>query len=218
MTPCQGRRCLCNVPSPPAARLASALSRARFCRHLRLSWAASRLRISSVRDLPLAAPTLPSRHRQRQPSAARRAHRPTWSALNARSSRAPSSRRPRSRRRATSTLALLRRRRRRPRPARRSQLPSDRRASPRFVPSAPHTESLLADPPVPQSKLLSKAAKNPYAQYSSSCSKCKTKVGQGFTYCQRCAYTAQSCAMCGKTNKKKQSGVPVVSGQKFTMK
>lgn len=39
-----------------------------------------------------------------------------------------------------------------------------------------------------QSKLLSKSAKNPYAQYSSSCTKCKTKVSQGYTYCQSCAY------------------------------
>lgn len=39
-----------------------------------------------------------------------------------------------------------------------------------------------------QSKLLSKSAKNPYAQYSSSCTKCKTKVSQGYSYCQSCAY------------------------------
>lgn len=39
-----------------------------------------------------------------------------------------------------------------------------------------------------QSKLLSKAAKNPYAQYASSCTKCKTKVSQGHSLCQTCAY------------------------------
>lgn len=61
--------------------------------------------------------------------------------------------------------------------------------------------------PLPQSKLLSKAAKNPYAQYSryvdaplsqtdvcqfdglcSSCTKCKAKITQGHTFCQTCAY------------------------------
>ncbi|KAM0334338.1 hypothetical protein ACHAQA_001363 [Verticillium albo-atrum] len=67
-----------------------------------------------------------------------------------------------------------------------------------------------------KSKLLSKAAKNPYAQYSSSCTKCKTRVAQGHTFCQSCAYRADSCAGCGKTNKKK--GAPAVAGQKFTLK
>lgn len=41
-----------------------------------------------------------------------------------------------------------------------------------------------------QSKLLSKAARNPYATYSSSCTTCKTKVDQGKTYCHKCAYKA----------------------------
>ncbi|PKS11948.1 hypothetical protein jhhlp_001244 [Lomentospora prolificans] len=88
------------------------------------------------------------------------------------------------------------------------------------------------------SKLLSKSAKNPYAQYSSSCSKCKTKVSQGFTYCQSCAYQSDGeksrspippynrrftnslkvCAMCGKANKKGKAGAPVISGQKFNLK
>ncbi|OAA67985.1 cript family protein [Niveomyces insectorum RCEF 264] len=36
---------------------------------------------------------------------------------------------------------------------------------------------------VGKSKLLSKNAKNPYAQYSSSCEKCKLKVAQGHKYC-----------------------------------
>ncbi|SPN98505.1 uncharacterized protein DNG_01550 [Cephalotrichum gorgonifer] len=68
------------------------------------------------------------------------------------------------------------------------------------------------------SKLLSKSAKNPYAQYSSSCSKCKTKVSQGFSYCQACAYQKDSCAMCGKPNKKSKKGAPVIAGQKFNLK
>ncbi|KAI4192098.1 MAG: hypothetical protein LQ348_003270 [Seirophora lacunosa] len=41
-----------------------------------------------------------------------------------------------------------------------------------------------------KSKLLSKSAKNPYAQYASSCKTCKTKTDSGRTYCQRCAYKA----------------------------
>jgi len=43
---------------------------------------------------------------------------------------------------------------------------------------------------ISKSKLLSKAAKNPYAQYSSSCTRCKTKVAQGHTYCHNCAFKA----------------------------
>ena len=41
-----------------------------------------------------------------------------------------------------------------------------------------------------KSKLLSKAAKNPYAAYSNSCAKCKTKIDRGHKYCQSCAYKA----------------------------
>ena len=89
---------------------------------------------------------------------------------------------------------------------------------------------------ISKSKLLSKAAKNPYAQYSSSCTRCKTKVAQGHTYCHNCAFKADcgyhlsfimlsyqtdtkcpACAICGKANKKK-SDVPVVNGQRFTLK
>lgn len=43
-----------------------------------------------------------------------------------------------------------------------------------------------------KSKLLSKSARNPYAAYSSSCETCKTKVAQGYRYCQRCAYKASN--------------------------
>ncbi|KAK0646440.1 cript family protein [Cercophora newfieldiana] len=70
---------------------------------------------------------------------------------------------------------------------------------------------------ISKSKLLSKAAKNPYAQYASSCTRCKTKVSQGHSLCQTCAYKSDSCAICGKANKKK-SDVPVVEGQKRTLK
>ncbi|KAK1827114.1 microtubule-associated protein CRIPT-domain-containing protein [Podospora conica] len=70
---------------------------------------------------------------------------------------------------------------------------------------------------VSKSKLLSKAAQNPYAQYSSTCTRCKTKVSQGHSMCHKCAYKADSCAICGKANKKK-TDAPVVNGQKFTLK
>ncbi|KAK2625984.1 hypothetical protein QTJ16_004246 [Diplocarpon rosae] len=69
-----------------------------------------------------------------------------------------------------------------------------------------------------KSKLLSKAARNPYATYSSSCSTCKTKVDQGRTYCHKCAYKANACAMCGKSESKSTSAAPVIAGQKFTLK
>lgn len=83
--------------------------------------------------------------------------------------------------------------------------------------AGPKKSATLGQTGVSKSKLLSKAAKNPYAQYSSACTTCKTKVSQGHTYCHKCAYKADSCAMCGKANKKK-SAVPTVNGQKFTMK
>ncbi|QUC19297.1 uncharacterized protein UV8b_03538 [Ustilaginoidea virens] len=79
--------------------------------------------------------------------------------------------------------------------------------------------STLGQSGVVKSKLLSKSAKNPYAQYSSSCAKCKTKVAQGHSLCQTCAYKNDLCVMCGKPNKKtKSNAAPTVSGQKFTMK
>lgn len=70
---------------------------------------------------------------------------------------------------------------------------------------------------ISKSKLLSKSAKNPYAQYSSSCDKCKTKVSQGHKYCHTCAYQDNRCTMCGKSNTKKSSA-PVVTGAKYTLK
>ncbi|GAB1320486.1 hypothetical protein MFIFM68171_10696 [Madurella fahalii] len=70
---------------------------------------------------------------------------------------------------------------------------------------------------VSKSKLLSKAAKNPYAQYASSCTRCKVKVSQGHTYCNQCAYRSDACAICGKSNKAK-TAVPTVDGQKRSLK
>ncbi|KAF2148286.1 hypothetical protein K461DRAFT_316135 [Myriangium duriaei CBS 260.36] len=73
---------------------------------------------------------------------------------------------------------------------------------------------------ISKSKLLSKSAKNPYAAYSSSCDGCKTKVESGRKYCQRCSYSKQLCAMCGKSlsGQGSTSKTPVVQGQKFTAK
>ncbi|KAK0736992.1 microtubule-associated protein [Apiosordaria backusii] len=71
---------------------------------------------------------------------------------------------------------------------------------------------------ISKSKLLSKAAKNPYAQYSSSCTQCKTKVNQGHTYCHKCAYKAAACAVCGKPEKKKSAAAPIVDGTKRSLK
>lgn len=83
--------------------------------------------------------------------------------------------------------------------------------------TADKKSATLGQTGVSKSKLLSKSAKNPYAQYSSSCTKCKTRVSQGHTYCHKCAYKADACAICGKANKK-TSAAPTVSGQKFTLK
>ncbi|KAJ4392201.1 hypothetical protein N0V93_005826 [Gnomoniopsis smithogilvyi] len=69
-----------------------------------------------------------------------------------------------------------------------------------------------------KSKLLSSNAKNPYAQYSSSCTKCKTKISQGHSYCNKCAYQTDLCAICGKPNKKTTGTAPKVTGQKFSLK
>jgi RNA polymerase subunit RPABC4/transcription elongation factor Spt4 len=46
----------------------------------------------------------------------------------------------------------------------------------------------LGNTGVIKSKLLSKSAKNPYAAYSSACTKCKTKITQGHSLCHKCAY------------------------------
>ncbi|KFA52010.1 hypothetical protein S40293_11210 [Stachybotrys chartarum IBT 40293] len=76
----------------------------------------------------------------------------------------------------------------------------------------------LGNTGIGKSKLLSKAAKNPYAQYSSSCTRCKTKISQGHSLCQTCAYKNDACAMCGKPNKKPKSSAPAVTAEKFTLK
>ncbi|KAH8751477.1 microtubule-associated protein CRIPT-domain-containing protein [Hyaloscypha finlandica] len=80
------------------------------------------------------------------------------------------------------------------------------------------TSATLGNNGIGKSKLLSKSARNPYASYSSSCTTCKTKVDQGRTYCQKCAYKANACAMCGKANSKSTAAAPVIAGQKFTLK
>ncbi|KAF4581919.1 cript family protein [Ophiocordyceps camponoti-floridani] len=84
--------------------------------------------------------------------------------------------------------------------------------------SSSKTTTTLGNSGIAKSKLLSKSAKNPYAQYSSSCTKCKTKITQGHAFCHTCAYKNDACAMCGKSNKKTTSKAPVVAGQKFTLK
>ncbi|RKU40303.1 hypothetical protein DL546_000570 [Coniochaeta pulveracea] len=71
---------------------------------------------------------------------------------------------------------------------------------------------------ISKSKLLSKSAKNPFAQYSASCTRCSTKVSQGHAYCNQCAYKQNVCHICGKPDKKTNPAAPVVSGQKFSSK
>ena len=83
------------------------------------------------------------------------------------------------------------------------------------------SSSTLGNSGVSKSKLLSKGAKNPYAAYSSSCDTCKTKIEQGRKYCQRCAYSKNTCPMCGKSMSATAAGgskAPLVQGQKFSAK
>lgn len=84
--------------------------------------------------------------------------------------------------------------------------------------SSSSKSATLGQTGIGKSKLLSKNAKNPYAQYASSCTKCKTKISQGHSYCNKCAYKDDLCHMCGKPNKKTSSNAPQISGQKFSMK
>ncbi|TGO19244.1 hypothetical protein BTUL_0005g00930 [Botrytis tulipae] len=81
------------------------------------------------------------------------------------------------------------------------------------------TSATLGNNGIGKSKLLSKAARNPYATYSTTCTgkECSTKVDQGRKYCLKCSYKANACAMCGKSNAK-TSSAPVVAGQKFNLK
>ena len=93
-----------------------------------------------------------------------------------------------------------------------------------------------------KSKLLSKAAKNPYAAYSSSCEKYRRKIDQGHRLCHSCAHkagdgmylkscldsemqlttiTPKACAVCGKTSNalvETKDGGLVVTGQRFSSK
>ena len=69
-----------------------------------------------------------------------------------------------------------------------------------------------------KSKLLSKAAKNPYAAYSASCEKCHVKVSQGYKFCHKCSYKANACAGCGKKEKKPAGDAGVVEGMRFSAK
>jgi len=82
--------------------------------------------------------------------------------------------------------------------------------------------SSLTGAGVGKNKLLSTSAKNPYAAYASSCETCKAKTERGRKYCQRCAYKANACAMCGKKlagdPASGKSGLPIVAGQKFSAK
>lgn len=64
--------------------------------------------------------------------------------------------------------------------------------SPASSSSSGTKSATLGQTGIGKSKLLSKNAKNPYAQYSSSCTKCKTKISQGHSYCNKCAYQANS--------------------------
>jgi len=86
-------------------------------------------------------------------------------------------------------------------------------------PAADKTKATLSGG-ISKNKLLSKSAKNPYAAYSSSCETCKTKTEQGRKYCQRCAFKANACAMCGKsvTSDKTKASQPIVQGQRFSAK
>ncbi|KAK3375235.1 PDZ-binding protein [Podospora didyma] len=86
--------------------------------------------------------------------------------------------------------------------------------------SSDKKSATLGQSGISKSKLLSKAAKNPLAQYSSSCDRCKTKISQGYTFCNTCAFKHNNCAMCGKSNSKTKStaSAPVVTGEKFSLK
>lgn len=177
-----------------------------------------------------------------------------WSAQSARSSpRAPLSPRPVSRRRARCTTARPPARApREPGPARRLW---DRTVSGRSVACRGGTLLFFRHrlttprasycPSQPRTRTPSTRGthitRQQFSEYTdpipSSCSKCKTKITQGHTFCQSCAYRNDcketplvsinsdwtnlrlaACAMCGKPNKKSKASAPVISGQKFTLK
>lgn len=58
------------------------------------------------------------------------------------------------------------------------------------------SSATLGNTGIGKSKLLSKNAKNPYAVYSSTCSKCKARCTAGHKLCQRCAYKAGNGKNC----------------------
>jgi hypothetical protein len=88
--------------------------------------------------------------------------------------------------------------------------------------SGSKTSSTLGQTGIGKSKLLSSSAKNPYAAYSATCTgvDCVTKIESGRKFCNKCAYRLQSCAICGKKEKKDgaATGVPKVEGAKYTLK
>lgn len=88
---------------------------------------------------------------------------------------------------------------------------------PASSPPSPDNDPQLTHP---QSKLLSAGAKNPYAAYAAKCTgkECITKIESGRKYCNKCAYRANACAVCGKKNAPEKKAAPVIAGQKFTLK
>ncbi|CAF9908758.1 MAG: hypothetical protein GOMPHAMPRED_006301 [Gomphillus americanus] len=80
------------------------------------------------------------------------------------------------------------------------------------------TSATLGNTGISKSKLLGKP-KNPYATLSIKCRDCNAKTEGGKKLCHRCAYKANACAMCGKSETKKiKDGVPTIQGQKFSAK
>ncbi|KFY88694.1 hypothetical protein V498_06690 [Pseudogymnoascus sp. VKM F-4517 (FW-2822)] len=82
------------------------------------------------------------------------------------------------------------------------------------------TSATLGQTSIGKSKLLSSSAKNPYAAYAAKCTgkECVTKIESGRKYCNKCAYRANACAVCGKKNVAEKKAAPVIAGQKFTLK
>ncbi|OAF57206.2 hypothetical protein VC83_05846 [Pseudogymnoascus destructans] len=82
------------------------------------------------------------------------------------------------------------------------------------------SSATLGQTSIGKSKLLSASAKNPYAAYAAKCTgkECVTKIESGRKYCNKCAYRANACAVCGKKNAPEKKAAPVIAGQKFTLK
>ncbi|KAI9641225.1 hypothetical protein NHQ30_010025 [Ciborinia camelliae] len=64
------------------------------------------------------------------------------------------------------------------------------------------TSATLGNNGIGKSKLLSKAARNPYATYSTTCTgkECSTKVDQGRKYCLKCSYKANDAHIAAGSN------------------